>query len=69
MVRLGRCRVVIVDFKMPGMDGLEFLEKALQWDPGMYVILATGFYSVDSAIEAVKHGAYDTFASRLTTRG
>jgi DNA-binding NtrC family response regulator len=58
-VRLGGCRVVIADFKMPGMDGLEFVEKALQCDPGMYVILATGFYSVDSAIEAVKRGAYD----------
>ncbi|MGA7855413.1 MAG: sigma-54 dependent transcriptional regulator [Candidatus Acidiferrales bacterium] len=58
-VRLGGCRVVIADFKMPGMDGLEFLEKALQCDPGMHVILATGFYSVDSAIEAIKRGAYD----------
>ena len=58
-VRLGGCRVVIADFKMPAMDGLVFLEKALQCDPGMYVILATGFYSVDSAIEAIKHGAYD----------
>jgi DNA-binding NtrC family response regulator len=58
-VRQGGCRVVIADLKMPGMDGLGFLEKALQSDPGMYVILVTGFYSVDSAIEAIKHGAYD----------
>ncbi len=58
-VRLGECRAVIADFKMPAMDGLAFLEKALQFDPSMYVILATGFYSVDSAIEAIKRGAYD----------
>ena len=58
-VRLGGCRVVIADLKMPGMDGLEFLEKALQHDPGIFVILATGFYSVESAIEAIKRGAYD----------
>ena len=38
---------------MPGMDGLAFLQKALENDPGMYVILVTGFYSVDSAIEAI----------------
>ncbi|MGC2733454.1 MAG: sigma-54 dependent transcriptional regulator [Candidatus Acidiferrales bacterium] len=57
--RLGGCRVVIADLKMPGMDGLEFLEKALQHDPGIYVILTTGFYSVESAIEAIKRGAYD----------
>src|ERR1700677_4767019 len=58
-VRSGSCRVVVADMKMPGMDGLAFLEKALQCDPGMYVILGTGFYAVDSAIEAIKHGAYD----------
>ncbi|MFY9751472.1 MAG: sigma-54 dependent transcriptional regulator [Candidatus Acidiferrales bacterium] len=58
-IRMGGCRVVLADFKMPAMDGLAFLDKALQCDPGVYVILATGFYSVDSAIEAIKHGAYD----------
>src|SRR5271169_2476169 len=58
-VRSGSCRVVVADLKMPGMDGLAFLEKALRCDPGMYVILVTGFYAVDSAIEAIKHGAYD----------
>jgi len=32
---------------------------ALQLDPGVYVILVTGYYSLDSAIEAIKRGAYD----------
>ena len=58
-IRLGECRVVLVDFKMPDMDGLTFLEKVLQFDPGVYVVLVTGHYSVDSAIEAVRRGAYD----------
>lgn len=58
-VRIGGCRLVIADFKMPAMDGFAFLEKALQFDPGMYVVLITGFYSVDSAIVAIKRGAYD----------
>ena len=64
-IRLGACRAVLADFKMPEMDGLSFLEKALQCDPGMYVILVTGHYSVDSAIDAVKRGAYDYLCKPL----
>lgn len=40
----GDCRVVIADFEMPGMDGLTFLEEALQFGPNIYVILVTGYY-------------------------
>jgi two-component system, NtrC family, C4-dicarboxylate transport response regulator DctD len=45
-IRLGGCRVVLCDFKMPTMDGLAFLEKTLQYDPGIHVLLMTGYYSV-----------------------
>ena len=55
----GSCRIALCDLKMPSMDGLEFLKQALYRDPGVYVILMTGFYSLESAIEAIKHGAYD----------
>jgi DNA-binding NtrC family response regulator len=58
-VRLGSCRVILADCKLPGMDGLTFLEKALYLDRGMHVILMSATHSVDSAIEAIKHGAYD----------
>jgi DNA-binding NtrC family response regulator len=51
-VRSGRCRVVISDIKMPGMDH----------DPGVHVILVTGYYSLDSAVDAIRRGAYDYFA-------
>jgi len=64
-VRLGGCKVVLADLKMPEMDGLAFLEKVLQYDPGMYVILLTGYYSVDSAIETIKRGAYDFLCKPL----
>jgi DNA-binding NtrC family response regulator len=64
-VRLGGCRVILADFKMPQMNGLTFLEKTLRYDPGMYVILITECYSVDSAIEAIKHGAYDYLCKPL----
>ncbi|HTV59032.1 MAG TPA: sigma-54 dependent transcriptional regulator [Verrucomicrobiae bacterium] len=58
-IRQGACRAVLVDYKMPSMDGMTFLERALRCDPGIYVILVTGFYTVESAIEAIKRGAYD----------
>jgi DNA-binding NtrC family response regulator len=58
-VRLGNCRVILADCKLPGIDGLAFLEKALRQDPGMHVILMSTAHSVDAAIEAIKHGAYD----------
>jgi DNA-binding NtrC family response regulator len=64
-VRAGGCRVVLVDMKMPGMDGFTFLEKSLQIDPGISVILMTGFYSVDTAIEAIKRGACDYLCKPL----
>jgi DNA-binding NtrC family response regulator len=64
-IRAGLCRVALADMKMPGLDGMGFLERTLQIDPGVYVILITGLYSVDSAIEAVKHGAYDYLCKPL----
>src|SRR3984957_7378985 len=62
LVDQGRVRVVMSDIKMPGMDGLKFLEQAIQRDPGVYVMLMTGYYSIDNAIAAVKRGAYDYVA-------
>jgi DNA-binding NtrC family response regulator len=58
-VKMGGCRVVLADCKLPAMDGFTFLEKTLQHDPGMHVLFVTGFYSVDSVIEAIKRGACD----------
>lgn len=59
LIEQGRIRVAMSDIKMPTMDGLQFLEQAMHRDPGVYIILMTGFYSLDNAIAAVKRGAYD----------
>jgi DNA-binding NtrC family response regulator len=58
-IRSGRCRVVLVDRVMPEMDGLAFLDAAVQIDPRVYVIVVTDHYTPESAIEALKRGACD----------
>ncbi len=51
--------VVILDVKMPGMDGLETLEVIKRTHPNIEVIMLTGHATVENAIEGMKGGAYD----------
>jgi DNA-binding NtrC family response regulator len=64
-IRAGRCRVILADCQVAGTDGLALLEKALQKDRGLHVILMSAVHSVDEAIEAIKHGAYDYLCKPL----
>lgn len=50
--------LVITDLRMPGMDGMAFIENALKIDPTLPIILATAFGSIDTAIEATRKGAF-----------
>ncbi|MCD6025184.1 MAG: sigma-54 dependent DNA-binding response regulator [Fibrobacteria bacterium] len=52
-------QVVITDLKMPGMDGLEVLQRVKEYNPDIQVILITGHGSIDEAVMAMKKGAYD----------
>ncbi len=50
---------VLCDIKMPKMDGMEFLGKALEVAPDVPVIMISGHGTIETAVEAVKKGAYD----------
>jgi DNA-binding NtrC family response regulator len=51
--------VLLVDLKMPGMDGLQVLEQARSLQPDASVIIMTAYATVDTAVQAMKQGAYD----------
>src|SRR5580692_2702985 len=59
LVKRGRCRLVLVDMHTPGMDGYEFLDQLSRSDPGVHVIVMTGEYTLESALEAIRRGAAD----------
>lgn len=51
--------LVITDLKMPGMSGMDVLKAIRVLQPAVPVILITGYASVETAVEAIKHGAFD----------
>lgn len=54
--------IVLLDLKMPGMDGMEVLRHLQEMESAPLVIVITGYATVDTAIEAMKRGAYDFIA-------
>jgi DNA-binding NtrC family response regulator len=51
--------VALLDIKMPGIDGIELQQRLHDADPDLIVIVMTGYASVETAIQALKQGAYD----------
>ena len=58
-VSLGEAEVVLLDIKMPGMSGMEVLRKLTADSPDFCVIMVTAVADMQTAIEAMKTGAYD----------
>lgn len=58
--------VIISDVRMPGMDGLQLLERLQADDPDLPVILLTGHGDVPMAVEAMRNGAYDFLEKPFT---
>lgn len=60
-----RPRIVLSDLLLPGISGLELLDRVLANDPGIDFILMTGHYSTESAVDAIRKGACDYLAKPL----
>ncbi|MGY8951757.1 MAG: sigma-54-dependent transcriptional regulator [Flavobacteriales bacterium] len=65
MVRKTNYDLVLCDVKMPKLDGLEFLEMAFESRPDLNVIMISGHGNIETAVEAIKKGAYDYLAKPL----
>src|SRR5499426_4739790 len=59
LVESERPDLLLTDLKMPGIDGMEVLRRAREMDPALPVILITAFASIESAVAAIKDGAFD----------
>jgi len=57
---------VITDLVLPGISGINLLETALDHDPGVVVILTTGYSTVENAVAALKRGAFDFLPKPFT---
>lgn len=51
--------ILVTDIRMPGMDGLALMQRALEIDPDFPVILITGHGDIELAVRSMQHGAYD----------
>ena len=58
--------LVLVDLKMPGIGGMELLEKISQIDSSIVSIVITGYATIESAVEAMKRNAYDFISKPFT---
>jgi len=58
----GQYDVVLLDLKLPDLGGMEILSTVRKEKPGVYIIVMTGYSSVQNAVEAMKLGAFDYLA-------
>src|SRR5262249_54555127 len=60
-----RADLVLTDLKMPGMTGIDLLKAVRKLDPDMQIVVMTAYGTVETAVEAMKEGAYDFVAKPL----
>ncbi|RJX35760.1 MAG: sigma-54-dependent Fis family transcriptional regulator [Desulfarculus sp.] len=60
--------LLLVDFKMPGMNGMEVMTKAKALDPDLPVVMITAYADIEGAVEAIRVGFYDYLAKPFDNR-
>jgi two-component system sensor histidine kinase/response regulator len=58
--------IALIDLKMPGINGMEVLDEIREFDPHIIPVVITGYATVESAVEAMKKGAYDFLPKPFT---
>lgn len=68
MVRVGIPDALLLDVKMPGLDGMEVLRRAKKVDPELPVLMITAYGGLHGAVQAMREGAFDYLAKPLNNR-
>jgi signal transduction histidine kinase len=58
--------ILLLDYKLPGISGLDVLEKVNPQESGVLIIIITAYASLETAVTAIKRGAYDFLAKPFT---
>jgi DNA-binding NtrC family response regulator len=66
ILKSGRFDLFFVDLRMPGRSGMEIVSLAHSIDPSMMIIMFTAYATLDTAVEAIKRGAFDYLAKPFT---
>ncbi|MFQ5688269.1 MAG: HD domain-containing phosphohydrolase [Candidatus Scalindua sp.] len=59
MIKKNKYLMLLTDLKMPGIDGLELIRKAKELNPEIRTIMITGYITVDTAVQSLRHGVDD----------
>jgi DNA-binding NtrC family response regulator len=59
MFKPGQYNLALIDLVMPGMNGLELMQKLMEADPEIFCLIMTGYPTIDSAYKAMVEGASD----------